>query len=89
MENKRPIKESEIEFSCDTLLLSVGLIPENELSKSVGAALDNRTNGLVVTESMETNIDGIFACGNVVHVHDLVILLQKKQNMLGNLLQSI
>ena len=82
-ENKRPIKGSEIEFSCDTLLLSVGLIPENELSKSVGAALDNRTNGLVVTESMETNIDGIFACGNVVHVHDLVDFVTEEAKHAG------
>ena len=71
-ENRKPIKGTERELTCDTLLLSVGLIPENELSKRVGITLDNRNNGLVVTESMETNIDGIFACGNVVHVHDLV-----------------
>lgn len=71
-ENRQPIKGTEIEFHADTLLLSVGLIPENELSKNAGVELDLRTNGLVVSESMETNREGIFACGNVVHVHDLV-----------------
>jgi NADPH-dependent 2,4-dienoyl-CoA reductase/sulfur reductase-like enzyme len=71
-ENRRPIKGTEIEFDCDTLLLSVGLIPENELSKNAGIELDRRTSGLIVNESMETSIPGIFACGNVVHVHDLV-----------------
>ena len=82
-ENKKPIKGSEIEFSCDTLLLSVGLIPENELSKRVGVNLDNRTSGLVVTESMETNIEGIFACGNVVHVHDLVDFVTEEAKHAG------
>lgn len=82
-ENKKPIKGSEIEFSCDTLLLSVGLIPENELSKKVGVNLDNRTIGLVVTESMETNIEGIFACGNVVHVHDLVDFVTEEAKHAG------
>ncbi|MCF0147321.1 MAG: NAD(P)/FAD-dependent oxidoreductase [Clostridium sp.] len=82
-ENRKPIKGSEIEFSCDTLLLSVGLIPENELSKKVGVNLDNRTSGLIVTESMETNIDGIFACGNVVHVHDLVDFVTEEAKRAG------
>lgn len=71
-ENRRPIEGTETEFSADTLLLSVGLIPENELSKNAGIELDRRTNGLIVTESMETSKEGIFACGNAVHVHDLV-----------------
>lgn len=71
-ENRRPIKGTEIEFECDTLLLSVGLIPENELSSRAGIEKDSRTNGLIVNESMETSVEGIFACGNVVHVHDLV-----------------
>ena len=82
-ENRKPIKGSEIEFSCDTLLLSVWLIPENELSKKVGVNLDNRTSGLIVTESMETNIDGIFACGNVVHVHDLVDFVTEEAKRAG------
>ena len=64
-------------------MLSVGLIPENELSKKVGVNLDNRTSGLVVTESMETNIDGIFACGNVVHVHDLVDFVTEEAKHAG------
>ena len=71
-ENRKPIKGTEMEFECDTLLLSVGLIPENELSKEAGVELDKRTNGPVVYENMETSIPGIFACGNVLHVHDLV-----------------
>lgn len=71
-EKRVPIKGTEIEFDCDTLLLSVGLIPENELSKEAGVEIDPRTNGPVVFENMETSIDGVFACGNVLHVHDLV-----------------
>lgn len=69
---RRPIPGTEIEFDCDTVLLSVGLIPENELSKSIDLALDPRTKGPIVYENMETTRSGIFACGNVVHVHDLV-----------------
>ncbi len=71
-ENKKPIKGTEELISCDTLLLSVGLVPENELSKSAGVALSPVTGGAIVNESLETNIEGIFACGNVLHVHDLV-----------------
>ena len=71
-ENKAPIPGTEIIFDCDTLLLSVGLIPENELSREAGIELDKRTNGPVVYENMETGIPGVFACGNVLHVHDLV-----------------
>lgn len=82
-ENKKPIKGLEIEFECDTLLLSVGLIPENELSKKAGVILDNRTSGLIVTESMETNVEGIFACGNVVHVHDLVDFVTEEAKNTG------
>lgn len=82
-ENRKPIKGTEIEFSCDTLLLSVGLIPENEISKKVGVNLDRRTSGLIVTESMETNIDGIFACGNIVHVHDLVDFVTQEAKHAG------
>ena len=81
--NRRPIKGSEIEFDCDTLLLSVGLIPENELSKNAGIDLDRRTNGLMVSESMETSKDGIFACGNVVHVHDLVDFVTEEAKNAG------
>lgn len=71
-ENKKPIPGTEQSFDVDTLLLSVGLIPENELSRELGVELDMRTNGPRVNETMETSIPGVFACGNVVHVHDLV-----------------
>jgi len=69
---RRPLPGTEIEYPCDTVLLSVGLIPENELSQKAGVALDPRTSGPQVNESMQTTVTGIFACGNVVHVHDLV-----------------
>lgn len=82
-ENRQSIKGTEIEFDADTLLLSVGLIPENELSKNAGVELDLRTNGLVVSESMETNREGIFACGNVVHVHDLVDFVTEEAKNAG------
>ncbi len=71
-ENRRPIPGSEIEFECDTLLLSVGLIPENELSAGAGVELSLVTSGAVVSDTLETSVPGIFACGNVLHVHDLV-----------------
>jgi pyruvate/2-oxoglutarate dehydrogenase complex dihydrolipoamide dehydrogenase (E3) component len=70
--DRRPIPGTEIRYECDTLLLSCGLLPENELSRSAGVALSPITSGPVVNDSLETNIDGIFACGNVLHVHDLV-----------------
>ena len=82
-ENRRPIKGTEKEFDVDTLLLSVGLIPENELSTKAGIEKDRRTNGLVVSESMETSVDGIFACGNVVHVHDLVDFVTQESKHAG------
>ncbi len=71
-ENRRPIPGTEEFYECDTLLLSVGLIPENELSGQAGVELSSVTSGPVVNESLETNVEGIFACGNVLHVHDLV-----------------
>ena len=71
-EQRRPIAGTEITFECDTILLSVGLIPENELTRTAGIAIDNATSGPAVYENMETDCPGIFACGNVVHVHDLV-----------------
>lgn len=73
-ENRRPIKGTEEFYSCDTLLLSCGLIPENELSKGMGIEMNAVTNGPVVNESLETSMEGVFACGNVLHVHDLVDL---------------
>ena len=71
-ENRQPILGSEIEFDCDTLLLSVGLIPENELSEGAGVKLSPLTSGAEVDDVLQTNLPGIFACGNVLHVHDLV-----------------
>ena len=71
-ENKKVIPGTEKEYECDTVLLSVGLIPENELSRIAGTEIDRRTGGPLVNESMETSVPGIFACGNVVHVHDVV-----------------
>ena len=68
----RPIPGTEITYPCDTLLLSCGLIPENELSAGCGVELSTVTGGPVVNESLETNVEGVFACGNVLHVHDLV-----------------
>jgi NADPH-dependent 2,4-dienoyl-CoA reductase/sulfur reductase-like enzyme len=70
--NRNPVKGTEEYIPCDTLLLSVGLVPENELSKKAGVTLSNSTSGPEVNESMQTNIEGVFACGNVLHVHDLV-----------------
>ena len=70
--DRRPIPGTEERYECDTLLLSCGLIPENELSKSAGVDLSPITSGPIVNDSLETNIDGVFACGNVLHVHDLV-----------------
>lgn len=71
-ENLKPIPGTEKEYACDTLILSVGLIPENELSIDAGVTLDPRTKGAVVDEHFQTSVKGIFAAGNVLHVHDLV-----------------
>ncbi len=71
-EKRQPIPGTEMVFDCDTLLLSVGLIPENELSKKAGIELDRRTRGPLVQDNLETGVPGIFACGNVLQVHDLV-----------------
>lgn len=82
-ENRRPIPGTEQVFECDTILLSVGLIPENELTKAAHAVLDSRTSGAVVFENMETSVDGIFACGNVLHVHDLVDFVTAESSRAG------
>jgi NADPH-dependent glutamate synthase beta subunit-like oxidoreductase len=82
-ENRRPIKESEEYIPCDTLLLSCGLIPENELTKGAGIALDRVTSGAVVNGERETEIPGIFACGNVLHVHDLVDYVSEESAIAG------
>jgi NADPH-dependent 2,4-dienoyl-CoA reductase/sulfur reductase-like enzyme len=82
--HRKPIAGTEKYFECDTLLLSVGLIPENELSKSAGIEMDPATNGPIVNESMETTVEGIFACGNVVHVHDLVDYVSQESRRAGS-----
>ncbi|MGI5887931.1 MAG: NAD(P)/FAD-dependent oxidoreductase [Oscillospiraceae bacterium] len=71
-QSHRPIPGTETVYDCDTLLLSVGLIPENELTRKAGIEIDRRTKGAVVTDDMQTTLDGVFACGNVLQVHDLV-----------------
>ena len=81
--DRKPIPGTEQNIPCDTLLLSCGLIPENELSKSAGVALNPVTSGPVVNDSLETNIDGIFACGNVLHVHDLVDYVSQEASAAG------
>lgn len=82
-DNKRPILGTEEYIECDTLLLSVGLIPENELTKSAGIELDSITNGAVVDQNRETSKSGIFACGNVLHVHDLVDFVSDESEIAG------
>ncbi len=81
--NRKPIPGTEIQYDCDTLLLSVGLIPENELSRNAKIEIDQRTSGPVVNELMETSVPGIFACGNVVHVHDLVDFVSAESRRAG------
>lgn len=81
--NRRPIAGTEIHYPCDTLLLSCGLIPENELSRGLGVEMDMVTSGPIVNESLETNVDGIFACGNVLHVHDLVDFVSEEAAAAG------
>ncbi|MBR1864344.1 MAG: FAD-dependent oxidoreductase [Ruminococcus sp.] len=78
-----PIEGTEEYFECDTLLLSCGLLPENELSRSCGVVIDPRTGGAVVNESLETSIEGVFACGNVLHVHDLVDFVSEESARAG------
>ena len=82
-ENRRPISGTEEHYDCDALLLSCGLIPENELSRGAGVELSPVTNGPVVDESLETNIPGVFACGNVLHVHDLVDFVSQEAQQAG------
>ncbi len=81
--NRAPIPGTGMVFDCDTLLLSVGLIPENELTRQAGIGIDRRTNGAVVYENMETSIPGVFACGNVCHVHDLVDFVTSESQRAG------
>lgn len=82
-DRRSPIPGTEMVFDCDTLLLSVGLIPENELTRQAGIEMDRRTNGAVVYENMETSIPGVFACGNVCHVHDLVDFVTAESRRAG------
>ena len=82
-ENRRPIEGSEEYIPCDTLLLSVGLIPENELTKSAGISLSGVTSGAEVDQDRQTEIDGIFSCGNVLHVHDLVDFVSEEAEIAG------
>lgn len=82
-EKGKPIPGTEEDYTCDTLLLSVGLIPENELSNGMGVELNRVTSGPVVNESLETNIEGVFACGNVLHVHDLVDFVSEEAAAAG------
>lgn len=79
----KPIPGTEEEYSCDTLLLSVGLIPENEISRGMGVDMNPVTSGPKVNESLETSIEGVFACGNVLHVHDLVDFVSEEAGTAG------
>ena len=81
--DRQPIPGTEEEYTCDTLLLSVGLIPENELPRGMGVEVNPVTSGPKVNESLETNIEGVFACGNVLHVHDLVDFVSQEAAMAG------
>lgn len=81
--DRKPIPGTEIRYECDTLLLSCGLLPENELSRNAGVELSPVTFGPVVNDSLETNIDGVFACGNVLHVHDLVDYVSQEAAVAG------
>ncbi len=78
-----PVPGSETRFECDTLLLSVGLIPENELTRGAGITMDLRTRGAMVFENMETSLPGVFACGNVLHVHDIADLVTVESQKAG------
>ena len=81
--DRKPISGTEERYTCDTLLLSCGLIPENELSQAAGITMNPVTSGPVVNESLETNIPGVFACGNVLHVHDLVDYVSEEAGRAG------
>ena len=82
-DHMKPIPGTEFDIDCDTLLLSVGLIPENELSRGLGIAMHPLTNGPIVDQHRETSIPGIFAAGNVVHVHDLVDFVSEEAEIAG------
>jgi len=81
--NRKPIPGTEEHYEADTLLLSCGLIPENELTKGIGAGMNPVTNGPLVNDKLETDADGVFACGNVLHVHDLVDYVSEEATLAG------
>ena len=81
--DRKPVPGTEERYTCDTLLLSCGLIPENELSKNAGVSISPVTSGPVVNDSLETDVPGIFACGNVLHVHDLVDYVSQEAAVAG------
>jgi len=81
--DRKPIPGTEIHYDCDTLLLSCGLLPENELSRGMGVTISPVTNGPIVDESLQTNIPGVFAAGNVLHVHDLVDFVSEEAAAAG------
>lgn len=84
VDSNRQIKEDTLEYiPCDTVLLSVGLIPENELTKGMGIAISNGANGAEVDENRQTEVEGVFACGNVLHVHDLVDFVSEEAELAG------
>ena len=83
VENGKPVPGTEEHYDCDTLLLSCGLLPENELSRAAGVALSSITSGPLVNESLETSIPGVFAAGNVLHVHDLVDYVSEEAGAAG------
>ena len=82
-ENKRPIPGTEMHFDCDSVLFSVGLIPENELTKGAGISLSEKTRGAIVSQTRETDVEGVFACGNVLQVHDLVDFVSEESEIAG------
>lgn len=82
-ENKKPIEGTQMHFDCDTVLFSVGLIPENELTKEAGIEISPKTRGAIVSQTRETSVRGIFACGNVLQVHDLVDFVSEESEMAG------
>ena len=82
-ETREPVKGTEFDIECDTVLFSVGLIPENEVSKTAGVELDPVSGGPIVDNNIQTNVSGIFACGNVLHVHDLVDYVSEEAELAG------
>lgn len=83
-ENRRPVPGSEFEVECDTLMISAGLIPENELTEQAGITVSDATKGAVVTEDNQTSVSGVFSCGNVLHVHDLVDFVSEEGERTGS-----